>query len=101
MFSEVCLEHVQILFGDLVCILSFLADSGSKPSWRVSMNTSKCKVNSLFDLEPTKTIYRITSYSSSVSSNFCVIPICWLLTVNSEMASFLFRSLTEDLLVFF
>ena len=34
-------------------------------------------------------------------SNFNVIPIHWLLTVDSEMASFLFRSLAEDLLVFF
>ena len=32
---------------------------------------------------------------------FSVIPIRWLLTVDSEMASFLFRSLGEDLLVFF
>ena len=37
----------------------------------------------------------------SVISNFSVIPIRWLLTVDSEMASFLFRSLAEDLLVFF
>ena len=41
------------------------------------------------------------SYSTSVSSNFSVIPIRWLLTVDSEMASFLFRSLAEDLFVFF
>ena len=34
-------------------------------------------------------------------SNFSVIPIRWLLTVDSEMASFLFRSLAGDLLVFF
>ena len=34
-------------------------------------------------------------------SYFSVIPIRWLLTVDSEMASFLFRSLAEDLLVFF
>ena len=37
----------------------------------------------------------------SVISNFSVIPIRWLLTVDSEMVSFLFRSLAEDLLVFF
>ena len=55
----------------------------------------------LFDLEPTETICHITSYSTSVISNFSVIPIRWLLTVNSEMASFLFRSLPEDSLVFF
>ena len=43
----------------------------------------------------------ITSYSTSVISKFSVIPIRWRLTVDSEMASFLFRSLAEDLLVFF
>ena len=43
----------------------------------------------------------ITSYSTSVISNFSVISIRWLLTVDSEMASFLFGSLAEDLLVFF
>ena len=37
----------------------------------------------------------------SVIPNFSVIPIRWLLTVDSEMPSFLFRSLAEDLLVFF
>ena len=37
----------------------------------------------------------------SVVANFSMIPIRWLLTVHSEMASFLFRSLAEDLLVFF
>ena len=37
----------------------------------------------------------------SVISNFSMIPIAWLLTVDSEMAYFLFRSLAEDLLVFF
>ena len=47
------------------------------------------------------TICHITSYSTSVIFNFSVIPIRWLLTVDSEMASFLFRSLAEDLLVFF
>ena len=34
-------------------------------------------------------------------SNFSMIPICWLLTVDSEMASFLFRSHAEHLLFFF
>ena len=34
-------------------------------------------------------------------SNFSEIPIRWLLTVDSEMAFFLFRSLAEDFLVFF
>ena len=48
-----------------------------------------------------RTICHITSYSTSVISNFSMIPIRWLLTVDSEMASFLFRSLAEDLLVFF
>ena len=43
---------------------------------------------------------KITSYSTSVMSNFSVIPIRWLLSVDSEMASFLFRLLAEDLLVF-
>ena len=33
--------------------------------------------------------------------SYSMIPIRWLLTVDSEMASFLFRSLAEDLLVFF
>ena len=37
----------------------------------------------------------------SLISNFSVIPIRCLLTVDSKMASFLFRSLAEDLLVFF
>ena len=37
----------------------------------------------------------------SVISNFSVIPIRWLLTVDSEIVSFLFHSLAEDLLVFF
>ena len=37
----------------------------------------------------------------SVISNFSVIPIRWLLIVDSEMAYFLFRLLAEDLLVFF
>ena len=41
-----------------------------------------------------------TIYSTSVISNFSVIPIRWLLTVASEIASFLFRSLAENLLVF-
>ena len=36
----------------------------------------------------------------SVISNFSVIPIRWLLTVDSEMASFLFRSLAEDVCLF-
>ena len=55
----------------------------------------------MFDLEPTKTICHITSYSTFVISNFSVIPVRWRLTVDSEMVSFLFRSLAEDLLVFF
>ena len=50
---------------------------------------------------PTTTICHITSYGTSVISNFSVIPIRWLLTVDSEMDSFLFRSLAEDLFVFF
>ena len=33
--------------------------------------------------------------------NFSVIPIRWLLTVDSEMAFFLFRSFAEGVLVFF
>ena len=37
----------------------------------------------------------------SMISNFSVIAIRWLLTVNSEMASFLFGSLAEVLLVYF
>ena len=37
----------------------------------------------------------------SVIFNFSMIPIHCRLTVDSEMASFLFRSLAEDLLVFF
>ena len=32
-------------------------------------------------------------------SNFSVIPISWVLTVNSEMLFFLFHSLTEGVLV--
>ena len=44
-----------------------------------------------FDLEVTK----IMAY------NFSVIPIRWLLTVDSEMAFFPFHSLTEAVLVFF
>ena len=46
-------------------------------------------------------IFHIRSYSTSVISNFSVIPFRWLLTVDSEMASFFFHSLVEDLLVFF
>ena len=34
-------------------------------------------------------------------ANFSVIPIRWLLTVDSEMACFFFHSLAEDVLVFF
>ena len=34
-------------------------------------------------------------------SNFSVIPIRWLLPVDSEMAFFLFNSLAEGVLVFF
>ena len=34
-------------------------------------------------------------------SNFSVIPIRWVLTVESEMAFFLFHSLAEAMLVFF
>ena len=37
----------------------------------------------------------------SVISNFSVIPIRWFLTVDSEMISFLFRSLAEDFLASF
>ena len=33
--------------------------------------------------------------------NFSVIPICWLLTVDSEMDFFLFHLLAEGVLVFF
>ena len=36
-----------------------------------------------------------------MASNFSVIPIRWLLTVDSEMAFFLFHSLPEGVLVFF
>ena len=36
-----------------------------------------------------------------MASNFSVIPIRWLLTVDSEMAFFLFRSFAEGVLVFF
>ena len=35
-----------------------------------------------------------------MASNFSVIPIRWLLTVDSEMAFFLFHSLAEGVLVF-
>ena len=41
--------------------------------------------NSFFDLESTKTICHITSYSTSVISDFSMIPIRWLLTVDSEI----------------
>ena len=34
-----------------------------------------------------------------MASNFSMIPICWLLTVDSEMAYFLFDSLAEGVLV--
>ena len=33
-----------------------------------------------------------------MASNFSVIPICWLLTVDSEMAFLLFLSLAEGVL---
>ena len=37
-----------------------------------------------------------------MASNFSVIPICWLLEVDSEMDFFLFHSLAEGgVLVFF
>ena len=36
-----------------------------------------------------------------MSFNFSVIPIRWLLTVDSEIAFFLFHSLAEGVLVFF
>ena len=36
-----------------------------------------------------------------MASNFSVIPIRWLLTVDSEMAFFLFHSFAEGVLVFF
>ena len=36
-----------------------------------------------------------------MASNFSVIPIRWLLTVDSEMAFLLFHSLAEGVLVFF
>ena len=36
-----------------------------------------------------------------MATNFSVIPIRWLLTVDSEMAFFLFHSLAEGVLVFF
>ena len=34
-------------------------------------------------------------------SNFSVIPIRWVLTVDSELAFFLFHSLAEGVLLFF
>ena len=36
---------------------------------------------------------------SQPASTFRVIPICWLLTVDSEMGLFLFHSLAEGVLV--
>ena len=36
-----------------------------------------------------------------MASNFSVIPVRWLFTVDSEMAFFLFHSLTEGVLVSF
>ena len=36
-----------------------------------------------------------------VASNFSIIPIPWLLTVDSEMGFFLLHSLAEAVLVFF
>ena len=59
----------------------------------IKWNKAHHQYDSFFDLEPTKTICHITSYGTFVVSNFSVILIGWLLTVDSEMVSFLFRSI--------
>ena len=103
MFSEVCLKYLNVIYllerilfevRPFLVALPYFADSFSKPTWCVSMKFIKMTMISFSEIKWNK-VHQNSSLTLFdkvffMASNFSVIPIRWLLTIDSEMAFFPF-----------